>query len=90
MGFQKTPQEEFDPFFFFDRIDKSKLQYLKSNPEWRLEISFKEYYEAYERKIAKLFEQVKVKEKEVYEKQVKQGIHNRHFKVQNYQQEDLN
>ncbi|CAK75155.1 unnamed protein product (macronuclear) [Paramecium tetraurelia] len=88
LGLIKSPQEEFNPFFQLEKIDQSKLTTLKSNPEWKLEIGFKEYYEKYEQKIKTLFDQVKMKEKEVHEKQVKQGIHNRHFKVQNGQLEE--
>ncbi|CAD8133059.1 unnamed protein product [Paramecium octaurelia] len=88
LGLIKSPQEEFNPFFYLEKIDQTKLNTLKSNPEWKLEIGFKEYYERYEQKIKTLFDQVKIKEKEVHEKQVKQGIHNRHFKVQNGQSED--
>ncbi|CAD8044697.1 unnamed protein product [Paramecium primaurelia] len=88
LGQTKSPQEEFNPFYYLEKIDQSKLSTLKSNPEWKLEIRFKEYYENYEQKIKTLFEQVKIKEREVYEKQVKQGIHNRHFKGQNGPSDD--
>ncbi|CAD8135461.1 unnamed protein product [Paramecium pentaurelia] len=88
LGLTKSPQEEFNPFYYLEKIDQTKLSTIKSNPEWKLEIGFKEYYEKYEQKIKTLFDQVKIKEKEVHEKQVKQGIHNRHFKVQNYSTDD--
>lgn len=35
-----------------------------------------------------LIDDVKIKEKELYEKQVKQGIHNRHFKVAHFKNDD--
>lgn len=54
-----------------EKIDQTKLKSLKSNPEWKLNVQFEDFYQEYEDRITSLIGEVKVKEKELYEKQVK-------------------
>ena len=51
-----------------DKIDKSRLKSIKSNPEWKLHINFESFYQSYEDRIQELIAEVKVKEKDLYEK----------------------
>lgn len=47
----KTPAEEFNPLYYIERIDKPKLKTEKSNPDWKLEINYKKYYDNFEKMI---------------------------------------
>lgn len=60
--------QEFNPFYFMEKIDKNKLKMLKSNPEWKLSVNFQDFYRQYEKNVSVLIDDVKVKEKELYEK----------------------
>jgi hypothetical protein len=51
-----------------DKIDKSKLKNYKSNPEWKLNLNFTDFYSDFEKGIEVLIEEVKFKEIEVHEK----------------------
>lgn len=51
-----------------NKIDSARLKTTKSNPEWKLNINFESYFQEYESSITSLIEEVKIKEKELYEK----------------------
>ncbi|EGR33574.1 hypothetical protein IMG5_048910 [Ichthyophthirius multifiliis] len=84
----KSEEEEFSPFYYLDKINVQKLQSLKSNPEWKLNINYQKYYEQYEKHINDLKKDVLIKEQQLQEKRQKQGINNRRFKVNTYQNQD--
>ena len=64
----KPPEEEFNPFYFLEKIDCSLLKSEKSNPEWKLSINFNKYYKDFEKMILHQTETVSVLEKEMKEK----------------------
>ena len=45
-----------------EKIDQVKLPSLKSNPDWKLQVDFEQYFLAYEDKINKLIKDVKLRE----------------------------
>ncbi|KAL4503262.1 hypothetical protein ABPG72_000868 [Tetrahymena utriculariae] len=86
----KTYDEEFNPFYFMDKIDKNKLKTDRSNTDWKLHINYIKYFESFEDSIKQLNVDIQKQENELKEKTEKQGINNRRFKVNPYQNSDLN
>ena len=53
---QRSQAEEFNPFYFNDKIDLQKVQNIKSNPDWKLNIKYQKYFEEFEKSIHELQE----------------------------------
>lgn len=80
----KTYEEEFNPFFFMDKIDRTKLSSERSNTDWKLHIDYNFYHAQFEEAIHALNADIVKQEKEQKERTDKQGINNRRFKVNAY------
>lgn len=48
--FNKSPEEEFDPFFDFRNIDTEKIYGMKSN-DWKLYLKFENYFNSFDESI---------------------------------------
>lgn len=64
----KTYEEEFNPFHFLDKIDRSKLTLERSNTDWKLHIDYIQYYQSFEDSIKNLNNDIHQRELEQKER----------------------
>ncbi|KRX07968.1 WD40-repeat-containing domain [Pseudocohnilembus persalinus] len=67
--YQKSPEEEFNPNYYKSKIDQKQIENFSSNPDWKLHINFKKYYEQFQSELQDLI--LKVKAEEQLQKQIK-------------------
>jgi hypothetical protein len=63
-AFKEYEEQEFDPFYYEDKIDRSWADTKKSN-KWKLYLNFEKYWNEFEQETDNIWDEVKKGEKEL-------------------------